>query len=48
VYDVIDHTIDIDFRKVYGQAFGFLDDAKPSSVLLAEGSEVLVRGGRRL
>jgi uncharacterized protein YqjF (DUF2071 family) len=48
VYPVKDYHIDVDFERLYGQSFRFLDSAKPSSVLLAEGSEIVVRGGRRL
>jgi uncharacterized protein len=48
VYDVMDYTIDVDFAAVYGQPFAFLNDAKPLSVFLAEGSEILVRGGRKI
>jgi len=48
VYDVINYDIDVDFGKVYGQQFTFLNDAKPKSVFLAEGSEILVRGGRKI
>lgn len=48
VYDVIDYNIDVDFGSVYGNDFAFLNGEKPLSVFLAEGSEILVRGGRSL
>lgn len=47
VYDVKDYTIDVDFGTLYGPAFAQLEGAAPGSVLLAEGSEVLIRHGRR-
>ena len=47
-YDVLDYSISVDFEKVYGKNFGFLTDAEPLSVFVAEGSEILVRGGRKI
>jgi uncharacterized protein YqjF (DUF2071 family) len=40
--------IDVDFGKTYGEAFGFLADAEPHSVLLAKGSDISVYKGERL
>ncbi len=40
---VKDYMLDIDFEANYGKAFSFLQDAEPSSIILAEGSEVSVR-----
>jgi len=34
--------LDWDFAEVYGEKWRFLNDAQPSSVYLAEGSEILV------
>lgn len=48
VYPVNDFSIDVDFGAVYGERFRFLNSLRPQSVLLAEGSEIIVRGGRRL
>lgn len=48
VYPVQDYTVDIDFATVYGPDFAFLQDAKPLSVYLAEGSEIQVMQGARL
>jgi uncharacterized protein len=48
VYPVRDHWIDVDFAKVYGDNFGFLQAEKPVSVFLAEGSEIVVRSGRKI
>jgi len=42
IYDVIDYNIAVDFDITYGQKFGFLNNLKPVSVMLAEGSEVAV------
>jgi hypothetical protein len=33
---------------VYGQAFNFLKTEEPRSVFLAEGSEIKVKGGKRV
>lgn len=46
VYDIKDYTIDVDFKSVYGQNFEFLNNLKPKSVFLAEGSEIKVKSGR--
>jgi uncharacterized protein len=43
-YKVLDSKIDVDFVGVYGNDFAFLQDLKPSSVMLAEGSEISVEG----
>jgi len=41
-YKIIDYKIDVDFAKVYGSAFAFLNFENPTSVMLAEGSEITV------
>ncbi|QOD62132.1 DUF2071 domain-containing protein [Polaribacter haliotis] len=41
-YPVTKHEIQVDFEANYGTDFGFLNNKKPSSVLLLEGSEVSV------
>ena len=41
-YPVIDFEIDVDFAMTYGSEFSFLNDLSPTSVLLAEGSEITV------
>jgi uncharacterized protein YqjF (DUF2071 family) len=48
VYPIKDHTVNVDFGAVYGAQFGFLQQEKPASVFLAEGSEIAVFGGRTL
>lgn len=45
-YEIIDHETDVDFGEVYGNDFNFLNNEKPVSVLLAEGSEIKVNEGR--
>lgn len=45
IYPVKDHKLNLDFGKVYGEKFAFLTNEKPASVMLAEGSEIVVRGG---
>lgn len=48
VYPVQDYSIHVNFEKVYGEDFGFLQSEKPTSVFLAEGSEIIVKGGTYL
>lgn len=48
VYPVEDHAVDVDFGLVYGEEFAFLNQEKPKSVFLAEGSEIVVRAGRKI
>ena len=47
-YTVTDYATDVDFADVYGPRFSFLAGQKPLSVLLAEGSEVAIRAGRKM
>ncbi len=46
VHSVKDYDIKCDFKELYGSEFAFLKDTKPTSVLLAEGSEVSVFKGK--
>ncbi|MEQ8239121.1 MAG: DUF2071 domain-containing protein [Cyclobacteriaceae bacterium] len=46
IYKVLDHHVDVDFELVYGREFGFLAECEPSSVMLAEGSEITVENKR--
>jgi uncharacterized protein YqjF (DUF2071 family) len=48
IYPVLEHKIDVDFGKLYGHEFASLANSKPESILLAEGSKVEVRAGKRL
>ncbi|MBW1657604.1 YqjF family protein [Flavobacterium quisquiliarum] len=47
-FEVLNHRIDIDFKKNYGRDFGFLQTQKPTSVFLAEGSKITVKNKRKL
>ena len=45
-YPIVSSEIDFDFEKIYGSEFGLLNNAKPVSVFLAEGSEIFVNKGK--
>ncbi|MDW3645761.1 MAG: DUF2071 domain-containing protein [Bacteroidia bacterium] len=47
-YKVKSHKIDVDFGKVYGERFSFINQLEPVSVMLAEGSEITVEGKKSL
>lgn len=47
-YDVLNFEIKVDFGRLYGAAFAFLSQAEPSSVMLADGSEITVESRRKL
>jgi uncharacterized protein len=47
-YPIKNFSVDVDFGNVYGSEFDFLRTEKPTSVFLAEGSEIVVRSGRRI
>ena len=42
IYKVSSFAINVNFATVYGNEFGFLNNVEPCSVMLAEGSEVIV------
>ncbi|WP_316808774.1 DUF2071 domain-containing protein [Pedobacter agri] len=46
-YPVKDYKIEVDFGINYGSDFAFLNNAKPDSVMLAEGSEIRVLKGKK-
>jgi hypothetical protein len=48
MYRVDNFELNVRFRELYGADFAFLDDAIPSSVMLAEGSRISVRSALRL
>jgi len=48
IYPVKEFEVNVDFNKVYGDNFAFLQDQKPLSVYLAEGSEILVKQGAKI
>ena len=47
-YKVEDYKIQVDFKENYGTDFTFLDETKPISVMLAEGSEIKVQTKKNL
>ena len=44
---VLNYTIECDFDKNYGSDFAFLNSTKPTSVFIAEGSEIEVKWKRK-
>ena len=48
VYEVSDYSIDVDYGTVYGEEFQFLNSMTPTSVMLAEGSEITVENKKTL
>lgn len=48
LFDVKNHEIKIDFEKLYGAEFAFLNNEKPHSIFMAKGSEVSVYKGAKL
>ncbi|MBL7816307.1 MAG: DUF2071 domain-containing protein [Saprospiraceae bacterium] len=47
-YRVQKHEIDVDFGLIYGQDFAFINNLKPKSVFLAEGSAITVENKKVL
>ena len=48
VYTLINHTIKVDFGKVYGADFEFLNNLQPDSVFVADGSKVVIKKGKKI
>ena len=48
IYDVKEYAIEADFGELYGAKFSFLNQEKPLSVFLAEGSEIAVLDTKRV
>ncbi|MGC2236260.1 MAG: DUF2071 domain-containing protein [Pyrinomonadaceae bacterium] len=48
LFEAKNPLVEVDFGFTYGEKFGFLDEEKPQSVLLAEGSEIAVYKGAKL
>jgi uncharacterized protein len=48
LYPVNGHEIQVNFEEIYGDHFAFLSRENPSSVFLAEGSEIEVKAGRKI
>lgn len=47
-YKVLSYDIDVDFASVYGGSFSHLSSQNPVSVMLAEGSPIVVKAGRKI
>ena len=47
VYKVFSYEINCDFGQMYGAAFAHLSNTAPSSIMLAEGSDIAVKWKRR-
>lgn len=47
-FPVKNYKIEVDFEDVYGPEFGFLQNQKPVSVMLAEGSTISVNSGIKI
>lgn len=47
-FEVLNHRIDVDFEKIYGTDFGFLQTRKPTSIFLAEGSKITIKNKRKI
>ncbi|MDY7395603.1 DUF2071 domain-containing protein [Aureibaculum sp. 2210JD6-5] len=47
-YNIIRSEIDVNFDETYGEKFSFLNQTKPISIMLAEGSEITVENKRKL
>ncbi len=47
-YEVLKYETEVDYGKIYGDEFAFMNYEKPVSVLLAEGSEIKVKEGRKI
>ena len=48
VYKTLEYLIDVKFEDNYGNEFSFLENKKPTSVFVAEGSLIKVKGGNKL
>ncbi|WP_421939717.1 YqjF family protein [Pedobacter sp.] len=48
IYPLKDFKIDVDFEQNYGSEFAFLNHNQPDSVMLADGSEIMVLKGKRI
>ena len=48
IYKVKNFVIDCAFEELYGETFSFLSDAQPTSVFLAEGSDISVLKGNKI
>ena len=47
-FKVINYNIEVDFERVYGSDFTFLQNLEPTSVMLAEGSTITVENKQKI
>ncbi len=47
-YPVRDYQLNVDFERTYGPDFAFLNDEKPTSIMLPEGSPITVESREKL
>lgn len=48
IYECMDFSVNCRFGNLYGEQFRFLENEEPSSVFMAEGSEIIVRKGSKI
>jgi len=48
IFECVEHEVNCAFGIVYGKEFELLEKTKPSSVFMAEGSEIVVRKGTKI
>jgi uncharacterized protein YqjF (DUF2071 family) len=48
LFDIKDFEIKVDFGRLYGEQFAFMNDTKPHSIFMARGSEVSVYKGAKI
>jgi uncharacterized protein YqjF (DUF2071 family) len=48
IYPVKNYNLNVDFKLLYGEEFQFLNNTKPASVFVAEGSPVVIYEGKRI
>ena len=48
IYPTTSFSIEVDFEMCYGSTFGFLTNQKPTSILLAEGSQISLQKNQQL
>ncbi len=48
LFSIDNYEIDVDFGKLYGAEFAFLNERKPFSILLAKGSPIAVYKGKKI
>ncbi len=48
IFECSNYSVNCSFGSLYGEQFGFLNKKEPSSVFMAEGSEIVVRKGTKI